>query len=181
MLEDRLLLWKFKCGSRDAFRAIYEKYAADLLTLAANLLYDSSAAEDIVQEVFISFVKSVDQFRLRGSLKGYLSTCVANRSRDYIRRKKRRPSVTVDEAEKMASDAKNPIQLVMCMEELQKLKEAITQLPYEQREVVVLRVHGDMRFRQIAKLQGVCVKTALSRYRYGLDKLRSMLNGEVQK
>ena len=72
MLEDRLLLWRFKCGSRDAFRAIYDKYAADLLTLAANLLYDSSAAEDIVQDVFISFVKSVDRFRLRGSLKGYL-------------------------------------------------------------------------------------------------------------
>ena len=181
MLEDRLLLWRFKCGSRDAFRAIYEKYAADLLTLAANLLYDSSAAEDIVQEVFISFVKSVDQFRLRGSLKGYLSTCVANRARDYIRRKKRRPSVTVDEAEKMASDAKSPIQLAICTEELQKLKEAIIQLPYEQREVVVLRVHGEMRFRQIAKLQDVSVKTALSRYRYGLDKLRSMLNGEVRK
>ena len=81
----------------------------------------------------------------------------------------------------MASDAKSPIQLVICTEELQKLKEAITQLPYEQREVVVLRVHGDMRFRQIAKLQDVSVKTALSRYRYGVDKLRSMLNGEVQK
>ena len=81
----------------------------------------------------------------------------------------------------MASDAKSPIQLVICTEELQKLKEAITQLPYEQREVVVLRVQGDMRFRQIAKLQDVSIKTALSRYRYGLDKLRSMLNGEVQK
>ena len=181
MLEDKLLLWRFKCGNRDAFRAIYEKYAADLLTLAANLLYDSSAAEDIVQEVFISFVKSVDQFHLRGSLKGYLSTCVANRARDYIRRKKRRPTVAVHEAAQMASDAKNPIQLVICTEELQKLKEAITHLPYEQREVVVLRVHGEMKFRQIAKLQDVSVKTALSRYRYGLDKLRSMLNGEVKK
>ena len=181
MLEDKLLLWRFKCGSRDAFRAIYEKHAADLLTLAANLLYDSSAAEDIVQDVFISFVKSVDRFRLRGSLKGYLSTCVANRARDYIRQKKRRPTVAVNEAAQMTSDAKSPIQLVMCTEELQKLKEAITHLPYEQREVVVLRVHGEMRFRQIAKLQDVSVKTALSRYRYGLDKLRSMLNGEVQK
>lgn len=181
MLEDRLLLWRFKCGSRDAFRAIYEKYAADLLTLASNLLYDSSAAEDILQEVFISFVKSVDRFRLRGSLKGYLSTCVANRARDYIRQKKRRPSVAVNEAAQMTSDVKSPIQSVICSEELQKLKQAINHLPYEQREVVVLRVHGEMRFRQIAKLQGVCLKTALSRYRYGMDKLRSMLNGEVQK
>ncbi len=60
MLEDRLLLWKFKRGSRDAFRLIYEKYADDLLTLAANLLGDKVGAEDVVQDVFISFVQSVE-------------------------------------------------------------------------------------------------------------------------
>ena len=181
MLEDRLLLWRFKCGSRDAFRLIYEKYAADLLTLAANLLDDGSAAEDVVQDVFISFVKAVEQFRLRGSLKGYLGTCVANRSRDYIRKKRRQQTVTVSEGGQITSDAKSPVQLVIRSEELQKLSHAMTELPYEQREVVVLRLHGDLRFRQIASLQRVCVKTALSRYRYGLDKLRSILNGEVKK
>ncbi len=181
MLEDRLLLWRFKCGSRDAFGAIYDKYAGDLLTLAANLLGNGSTAEDVVQEVFISFVKSVDEFRLRGSLKSYLSTCVANRARDYIRQKKRRPTVAVNEASQMTSDAKSPIQLVICTEELQKLKQAITHLPYEQREAIVLRLHGDLRFRQIAKLQNISIKTAQSRYRYGLDKVRSLLNGEVRK
>lgn len=181
MLEDKYLVWKFRCGNRDALRLIYEKYADDLLTLAANLLDDKAGAEDVIQDVFIKFAESVSRFRLTGNLKGYLSTCVANRARDYIRQKKRRPTVAVNEAAQMASDAKSPIQLVICTEELQKLKQAITQLPYEQREVVVLRVHGEMRFRQIAKLQDVSVKTALSRYRYGLDKLRSMLNGEVQK
>ena len=181
MLEDRLLLWRFKYGSRDAFRVIYEKYAADSLTLAANLLGDSSTAEDVVQDVFISFAKSMDKFHLRGSLKGYLATCVANRSRDYLRKKKRRPTVSVNEAEQMTSDAKSPVQLVIRTEELQKLKHAIAQLPYEQREAVVLHLHSDLRFRQIAKLQKVSGKTAYSRYRYGLEKLRSMLNGEVKK
>jgi RNA polymerase sigma-70 factor (ECF subfamily) len=181
MLEDRLLLWRFKCGSRDAFRLIYEKYAADLLTLAANLLGDSSVAEDVVQDVFISFVKSVEQFHLRGSLKSYLATCVANRSRDYIRKRKRQRTVAMSEAGQMTSDAKSPVQLVIRTEELQRLKRALTELPYQQREAIVLRLHGGMRFRQIAKLQNVSVKTALSRYRYGLDKLRSMLDGEVRK
>jgi len=134
-----------------------------------------------VQDVFISFVKSVEQFHLRGSLKSYLATCVANRARDNIRKNKRQRTVALGEAEQMLSDAKSPVQLVICTEELQRLKNALTELPYRQREVVVLHLHGDLRFRQIAKLQNVSVKTALSRYRYGLDKLRSMLNGEVQK
>ena len=181
MLEDRLLLWKFKRGSRDAFRLIYEKYAGDLLTLAANLLNDKADAEDVVQDVFISFVQSVEKFRLTGSLKGYLATCVANRSRDYIRRNKRRQTAAVNEPEQTTSDAKSPVQLVICSEELHKLSYAMTELPYEQREAIVLRLHGDLRFRQIAKLQNISIKTAQSRYRYGLDKLRSILNGEVRK
>jgi len=181
MLEDRLLLWKFKRGSRSAFRLIYEKYAGDLLTLAANLLNDKADAEDVVQDVFISFVQSVEKFRLTGSLKGYLATCVANRSRDYIRRNKRRQTAAANGPEQATSDAKTPVQLVICSEELHKLSYAMTELPYEQREAIVLRLHGDLRFRQIAKLQNISIKTAQSRYRYGLDKLRSILNGEVRK
>jgi len=57
----------------------------------------------------------------------------------------------------------------------------MTELPYEQRETIALRLHGNLRFRQIAKLQNVSTKTAQSRYRYGLDKLRSTMNGEVRK
>lgn len=181
MLEDKLLLWKFKRGDRDAFRLIYEKYVDDLLTLAANLLNDKARAEDVVQDVFISFVQSVEKFRLIGSLKGYLATCVANRARDYMRKDKRQPVVALGQAEQTASDIKSPVQLVINSEELQKVNQAITELAYEQKEAIMLRLHGRMKFREIARLQSVSVKTALSRYRYGLDKLRSTLNGEVSK
>ncbi len=181
MLEDRLLLWRFKRGSREAFRLIYQKYADGLLTLAANLLNDKSDAEDVVQDVFISFVRSVERFRLRGSLKGYLATCVANRSRDYIRKNKRRQTLKVNRAEQAITNVKSPVQLVIRSEELQELSRAITKLPYEQREAIVLRLHGEMRFKTIAGLQNISIKTAQSRYRYGLDKVRSILNGEVKK
>ena len=181
MLEDRLLLWRFKRGSREAFRLIYEKYADILLTLAANLLNEKADAEDVVQDVFISFVQSVEKFRFRGSLKGYLTTCVANRSRDYIRKSRRRQNLSVNQAKRTTTSVKSPVQLVVRSEELQRLSEAITELPYEQREAIVLRLHGEMRFKAIAELQNISIKTAQSRYRYGLDKLRSVLNGEVRK
>jgi RNA polymerase sigma factor (sigma-70 family) len=181
MLEDRWLLWKFKRGGKDAFRAIYDKYAEDLLTLAGNLLNDKAGAEDIVQDVFISFVESIETFRLTGSLKGYLATCVANRSRDQVRRNKRERAAVVNKAEQAPYEAAGAVHLAIRSEELQKVSRALTDLPYEQREVIVLRLHGDLRFRQIAKLQQVSIKTVQSQYRYGLDKLRSTLNGEVKK
>jgi RNA polymerase sigma-70 factor (ECF subfamily) len=181
MLEDRLLLWKFKHGSRDAFRAIYEKYAGDMLTLAGNLLDDKFGAEDIVQDVFIKLVESIGTFRLTGSLKSYLATCVANRSRDYIRKRIRQRNAMAKQEEKTSAEIKSTIHLAINSEQLQKLSNALTELPYEQREVIALRIHGNLSFRQIAELQNVSTKTVQSRYRYGLDKLRSTLNGEVEK
>ena len=83
MLEDELLKWKFRRGSRDALARIYEKYLDSMLTLAAGLLNDASAAQDVVHDVFVSFAKSAPAFRLRGSLSGYLATSVVNRVRDY--------------------------------------------------------------------------------------------------
>jgi RNA polymerase sigma-70 factor (ECF subfamily) len=62
---------------------------------------------------------------------------------------------------------------------MRRLRSAVQELPCDQREVIMLRIHAGMKFRQIAEHQGVSLKTALSRYQYGLDKLRSMLNSEV--
>jgi len=181
MLEDRLLLWKFKRGSRDAFRAIYEKYAGNMLTLAGNLLDDKVGAEDIVQDVFIKLVESVGTFRLTGSLKSYLATCVANRSRDCIRRRIRQRNAMAKRAAKKPAENKSTVHLAINSEQLQKLSDAITELPYDQREAIALRIHGNMKFQKIAELQNVSTKTVQSRYRYGLDKLRSILDGEVKK
>jgi RNA polymerase sigma-70 factor (ECF subfamily) len=181
MLEDRLLVWKFKGGSRDALRVIYDKYADDLLTLAANLLNDKIGAEDVVQDVFVKFAQFPDKFSLKGTLKGFLAKCVANRSRDYLRSRSRQQTAATKLAERKSSDVSSPVQLVINSEELRKLRHAMSELPYEQKEALVLHLHGGLRFRQIAELQKVSTKTAQSRYRYGLDKLRSSMNGEVRK
>ncbi len=180
MLEDRLLILKCKRGSRTAFQRIYEKYESDLRTLAANLLDDKAAAEDVVHDVFISFLLIVEKFELRSSLAGFLKTCVANRARNYAK-KKQNQTVTVNEAEQLISKDNEPIRLVIQSEELQRLGFAMSRLPYEQREAVVLYLHGRMKFKAIAELQQVSIKTAHSRYRTGLDGLKSILNGEVKK
>ena len=179
MIEDAVLLWKYKHGSKGALRHIYEKYRSDLLTIAVNLLGDTNSGEDVVQDVFVSFVQSIDKFRLTGSLKGYLSTCVANRARDCIRKRQRQRSVMIKEDEQMTSERKGPVQMVVCDEELKRLRIAMTHLSQPQREAIVLYLHGGLKFRQIAKFQEVPIKTAQSRFRCGLDKLRSILNSEV--
>ncbi len=181
MFEDRVLIWRLKQGSRKALHQIYEKYESDLLTLAANLLKDKSAAEDVVQDVFIGFVESIHKFVLTGRLKAYLLKCAANRCRDIIRKGRRRQTIAMEQAQTVVSNTDGPVQLAIASEQLRRVSSALTELPYEQREVVVLHLQGEMKFKVIAQLQKVSIKTVQSRYRYGLDKLRSMLNGEVLK
>ena len=54
---------------------------------------------------------------------------------------------------------------------------AMAGLPGEQREVIVLHLQGRLPFREIAKLKAISINTAMSRYRYGLEKIHSALNG----
>ena len=179
MLEDELLKLKFRRGDTDVLAAIYDKYADYLLTCAMALLNDPALAEDVLHDVFVSFAKSVTRFRLRGSLKAYLAKSVMNRSRDHLRKRRTAPTALNDAEPPMVNLP--PDSGLVLEEELARLSDALAQLPAEQREVVVLKIKAGLKFRQIAKMQGVSINAAQGRYRYGMDKLRSLLNSEMEK
>jgi len=179
VLEDRLLVWRLRRGSSEALCRIYEKHRDGLLRLAVSLSNDAALAEDVVHDVFVSFIHQSRQFRLTGSLKGYLATCVANGVRNANRDSRRQRCAGLDEAGQICAESSRPDQWIVRSEELEHVAGALALLPYEQREAVTLRLQGGMKFREIAELQHVPTKTALSRYRCGLQKLRALMNGEV--
>jgi len=181
MLEDKLLIWKFNRGNRDVLQGIYEKYKDDLVTLAAALLIDVSSAEDVVHDVFVSFIKTSHRFRLTGSLKGYLATCVANNARNKNKANQRRNKIALVDEGPTAAGSNSPEFRAIFGEELRQLSCALEQLPYEQREVLILHANSGMKFKAIAKQQSVSINTVQGRYRYALDKLRSILNGEARR
>jgi RNA polymerase sigma-70 factor (ECF subfamily) len=181
MMEDKLLIWKFNRGNREVLRRIYEKYKDDLVTLAAALLVDVGSAEDTVHDVFVSFIKSARKFRLTGSLKAYLATCVANNARNRNKAGKRYGSIELDKAGPVVSDSNRPEFTVIFGEQLRRVTWALAQIPYEQREVLILHTCTGMKFKAIADRQDVSVNTVQGRYRYAVDKMRSLLNSEVEK
>jgi len=178
-MVDKQLVLRCKRGSRDALTQIYNKYKADLLLLAMALLNDRSAAEDVVHDVFVSFVQGLDGFRLTGSLKGFLLTCVANHARNVNKAQRRRAGGAESPSEQPGAGWTDPAETLHCNEQLQRLGSVLAELPFEQREVIMLHLQGAMTFQAIARMQTISANTAKSRYRYGLDKLRSLLNGEA--
>jgi RNA polymerase sigma-70 factor (ECF subfamily) len=180
MLEDKRLIWRLKRGDSEALRLIYEKYKDGLLSIAASLLHDSYAAEDVLHDVFVSFAAGVGQLELRGSLRRYLIACIINRVRDKFRKSKHQV-VELDEAEMIGSSLDEPEQVIMFSEESQSLANALSQLPLEQRETIILHLTGGMKFKEIANMQGLSISTVQGRYRYGLNKLRTIVDGELKK
>jgi len=176
-MEDRLLVLRCRRGGVEAMARIYRKYRKDLLVLAMALLNDKAAAEDIVHDVFVAFAEGVRTFRLTGSLRAYLMTCVANRARNH--NKARRPQGAPPAAR--SSDrhvTPGPVERLVCNEQLRRLAQALDQLPYEQRETLMLHMYGGLSLRAVARTRGLSANTVMSRYRYGIDKLRGLLNGE---
>jgi RNA polymerase sigma-70 factor (ECF subfamily) len=179
MLEDKILAWRFKKGSRAALRRIYEKYYDYLLTVATALLHDVNTAEDVVHDSFVKLSQSRHLLDPKLSLKWYLVACVSNRARDELRGKRYEPAI-LDESLPLPNGSHGPVSAAICNEEMRLISNALEQLPYEQREVVVLHTRGRMTFKAIAELRQVSIKTVQSRYRYGLEKLKTLLNGQVK-
>ena len=178
MLEDEWLKLRFKAGRPDALQRIYEKYRDYLLTLAMALLNDAATAEDVVHDVFVSFAQSGTRFRLHGSLRAYLATSVVNRVRDQVRAAQRRGRIlsgeTPPESDFEPSDGR-----ILSDERSRLVARALARLPEEQRETIALHLNGQLKLREIARLQNVPLTTVRGRYRHGIDKLRSILNGRL--
>jgi RNA polymerase sigma-70 factor (ECF subfamily) len=176
MLEDKLLVWKLKHGNIDALRRIYIKYKDNLLVLGIALSNDRATAEDALHDIFISFAQYAHKLQLRTSLKSYLSSCIANRIRS-LQSNGNRTVALVNNIEN--KDCIEPAGQAISAEQSELIETAIAELPYQQKEVIALHMQSQMKFKDIATLLDVSINTVQSRYRYGLEKLRSKLDGKV--
>ncbi len=179
MVEDRNLVRRAKRGDQQAFDRIYDAYLDTLLTVALGLLGSPQEAEDAVQDVFTKFIEALPGFRLRGSLKGFLATCVANRCRDQLRRQNRR----IRHYDRIGSDrvyetTTSAWQWAMQTEQAERTRLALQKLSLEQREMVVLKIHSGESFRALARQLRLPLGTVQGRYRSGIEKLRHLLNGD---
>lgn len=179
MFEDQRLISGLCAGDKEALRRIYEKYIDDLLRVATSLLSDIQSAEDCLHDVFVNFAGTVNGSMIHSNLKSYLISCVANRARDQLRKQIRQSKSQRDRSCSQSIPI-NPTKQLIEAEESVRVFEALAELPYQQREVFVLRVQGQMKFREIAGLLGLSINSVQSRYRYAIEKLRAILDEEKQ-
>jgi len=173
-LKDRRLVHRLRRGDAEALHQVYHRYKDDLLTVAMSLLNDRYAAEDCVHDVFVHFAAAPADLRATRTLLGYLMRCVANLAKNQLKRRHLQPAPLGDGPD-CADDCDCPAHRLIVSEESTRVFEALAQLPAEQREVVTLHIHGQLTFREIAGQLDLSINTVQSRYRYGIEKLRTLL------
>ena len=179
MSEDKHLMKLLRHGDSNALHRLYEKYRTDLFTVALSLIHDVHTAEDCLQDVFVRLAEGAANLDIRRNLMGYLISSVANRARDRLRQKTRLSYRTENIG--CSSCAADPVKVLIDREESARAFNTLMRLPYDQREVFVLRVQAGMKFREIAELQNISIRTAISRYRYGIEKMRALLERDDAK
>lgn len=159
-----------------AFEKVYMTHKDRLLTLATALTGDRSAAEDVVHDVFASLIEEPWRLRDGANLPAYLAVCARNRALDLARRQKSRIKLATNDTPLRRDSKRNdPAQRVARHEESQILLHMVSALPAELREVLALRIWGNLSFEEIGRLQKTAKSTAHARYRQALDELRQKL------
>ena len=173
--DDADLVDRGKQGDLSAFNLVVERYQSQVYNLAARILGDRTAAEDVTQDTFISAHGAIGRFR-GGSLRAWLLRIASNHSYDYIRTARRRPEQSLDQSLlnpgfSVPSGDPSPEQIALSGELRAVIQRAILSLPVDRRVTLVLIDVQGLSYEEAADAMGVSlgtVKSRLSRARSGV-------------
>lgn len=175
-LADEDLMARVRDGDSAAFEVIYDRHGGVAYSLAYRMCGRKQAAEDVVQEAFLSAWRRASSYDpARGSLRTWLLGIVHHRAVDALRRSgndgRRRVDIPVEE---MDFDAEVSVDAeVIERDRAVLVRDAISELPIEQSKVIELAYFGGFTHTEIADMLGVPIGTIKGRMRLGLTKLRA--------
>lgn len=180
-ITDRDLLNQYLQGNQAAFSALLSRHRERIFSSIYFLVRDQELAEDIFQDTFIKIINKIRDGKYREEDK-FLpwAVCIAhNLVIDYFRKEKQMPKVRDGEEysvfDRMKSREKNCHEIMVEDQRRNTVREMITKLPDEQREVLIMRIYAELSFKEIAEITGVSINTALGRMRYALIHLRGIM------
>jgi RNA polymerase sigma-70 factor (ECF subfamily) len=172
------LLRRYRQGDAEAFALLYARHRLGLFRFLCGLCGDPALAEEIFQDTWLSLIRSESLQREAVLFKTWLYQIARNRLIDHWRKQGRRQALQDefdDQLHASFSGAADPEQQLSLSRDQQRLQAALADLPAEQREVFLLRAHGDLELHEIAELTRTPAETVKSRLRYALQKLRRLL------
>lgn len=180
---------RLKAGEAEAFDKLVTQYSASIYAILMRLTEDEEEARDLTQETFLSALKAIKNFRGEADLKTWLYRIAVNESRNRFRwwkRRQRNSIVSLDAenphtqtplSESISDTSENPEAETLRRERERALRHALSELPTNFREVIVLRDLEGLSYEEVATTLETNVGTVKSRIARGREELRKKLSG----
>ncbi|SFB51423.1 RNA polymerase sigma factor [Algoriphagus aquimarinus] len=179
--KDSELIAQYRNGSDAAFDLLVDRYQSKMYTTIFLIVKDQKVAEDLLQDVFVKVVKTLnsDKYNEEGKFQPWVMRIAHNLAIDYFRKAKRYPTILMEDGSNIFNSLKfaeeNVEDRQVREENIELVKRLIEELPEAQKQVLIMRHYLDMSFQEIADQTGVSINTALGRMRYALIHLRKKM------
>jgi RNA polymerase sigma-70 factor (ECF subfamily) len=186
--DDAALMLAYRQGEADAFAVLLKRHQRGVFNFLMRLTSNRSAAEDLLQEVFLRVIKSAATYKREAKFTTWLYTIARNLVIDQSRRAKHRKALSLDKPLRGDEQGKRTMadlipakgisvdRSVQSNRLQERISHAIQTLSEEQREVFLMRERHNMPFKEIAEVVGCPENTVKSRMRYALEALRRELS-----
>jgi RNA polymerase sigma factor (sigma-70 family) len=174
-VSDDQLVAAARAGSDEAFEALFRRYGDRITAHVRGMVYDSGRAEDIVQETFMSALRSLRATDREITFKPWIYQIARNGCIDHLRRTKRAEEISIDsdefhpDFERRLSSSAPPVDALMLQrQDLDDLQQAFGGLPKSQYEILLLREFEGLSYQEIGRrmsLTPAAVESMLSRAR----------------
>lgn len=166
-------------GDKEALKEIYEAYLGYVFHLILGIVGNRENAEDITSEFFIKLWNIADKYKPGGGHKTWLSMVARNLALDFLRANKRELAVDFTQEQTETADVEQTVTQEEFGSEVEteiisdmNVKEILDTLKPAEREVVHMKVIGDLTFQEISNITGLPMGTVTWRYREAIKKLR---------
>ncbi len=180
-VSDQELIKLYLDGKESGLVELIKRHKSKIYTSIYFLVKDSDLAEDLFQDTFIKIINSLKSghYQDEGKFLPWAIRIGHNLVIDYFRVEKRMPKLRETEEfsifERLHIEEDN-VQDKMIKKQLHdELRELLNDLPFEQKEIIIMRHYADMSFKEIAEATNVSINTALGRMRYAIINLRKLI------
>ncbi|HKQ49409.1 MAG TPA: sigma-70 family RNA polymerase sigma factor [Phycisphaerae bacterium] len=191
--SDERLLAEFLAGDEVAFRRLVEKHSEELYRFVARFVRSTAVAEDVVQETFVQVFQSAGSFDSAKRFRPWLFTIAANKARDHLRSRVRRREVPLtstspggEESEVsyldfLADDLAEPGSAMEDEESRQRVRDIVTRMPENLREVLVLGYYQRFAYKEIAEMLSIPLGTVKSRLHAAVSYFAEMYRRDERR
>lgn len=179
--SDAELIHAYKNHESQALEILINRYKDKIYTAIYMLVKDQYVAEDLFQDTFLKIIKTIKRgnYAEQGKFLPWAICVARNLCMDHFRKVRTQVQVTLsngtDITDLLSSSSSYNADNIEKKQTHDNVRKLIETLPEEQREVIIMRMYGELSFKEIADITSVSINTALGRMRYALINLRKMI------